>query len=155
MSKQLEAAREVVAGVQAKLQRLREVEPYLIDLSLRENPFGSRVGQTLADKLRILPQLRAFGFKNILLGTLDYALPDEPEVDDDFMLHLREHGIDMTGGFAFTDIGSAKEDGSFTPSPSQRKLATYGVPNTLHEIYLSREGMKAAKYELKALRRSL
>jgi hypothetical protein len=150
-----ESARSLLERAERKLERLRTVEPYLIDLSLRENVFGARVGQTLADKLAILPRLRAFGFKNILLGTLDYALPDEPEVDDDFMLHLREHGIDMTGGFAFTDIGSAKEDGSFTPSPSQRKLATYGVPNTLHEIYLSREGMKAAKYELKALRRSL
>ena len=121
-----ETARSMLERMERKLERLRTVEPYLIDLSLRENVFGARVGQTLADKLAILPRLRAFGFKNILLGTLDYAIPDEPEVDDDFMLHLREHGIDMTGGFAFTDIGIAKEDGSFTPSPlsvSSRRTA--------------------------------
>lgn len=153
MSNESEVARAVAAGIDAKLRRLREVEPYLIDLSLRENPFGSRVGQTLADKLRILPQLRAFGFENILLGTLDYALPDEPEVDDDFMIHLRDHGIDMTGGFAFTDIGLVK-DGAFTPSPSMEKLAAYRVPNTLHEIYLSRQGMKKL-YDLETLKRSL
>src|SRR3569832_258492 len=101
MSTENEVARADAAGYDAKLRRLREVEPYLIDLTLRENPFGSRVGQTLADKLRILPQLRAFGFRNILLGTLDYAQPDEPEVDDDFMINQTDRGLDLTGGYAF------------------------------------------------------
>ncbi len=115
-------ARAILADADAKLERLKNVDPYLIDLSLRENVFGARVGQTLADKLAILPELRAFGFTNILLGTLDYFLPDEPEVDDDFMKTLRDRGIDMTGGFVFTDIGLVQPDGSFVPSVSQRKM---------------------------------
>ena len=150
----LEAARKLVAGAQEKIDRLRNVEPYLIDLSLRENAFGARVGQTLQDKLAILPKLREFGFQNILLGTLDYAMPDELEVDDDFMMYLRDHRIDTTGGFAFTDIGIANPDGTFTPSPSMLKLKAYEVPNTLHEIYLSPEGMKG-QYDFETLRRSL
>jgi hypothetical protein len=150
----LENARTILAATQQKVERLRNVEPYLIDLSLRENVFGSRVGQTLADKIAILPRLREFGFKNILLGTLDYAIPDELEVDDDFMMYLRDHHVDMTGGFAFTDIGLADAAGGFKPSASQLKLQAYGVPNTLHEIYLSREGM-AKLYDLPTLRRSL
>ena len=150
----LENARTLLAAAQEKIDRLKSVEPYLIDLSLRENAFGARVGQTLQDKLAILPRLREFGFRNILLGTLDYAMPEELEVDDDFMMHLRDHGIDMTGGFAFTDIGLAGGDGTFTPSPSMLKLQAYRVPNTLHEIYLSREGMKG-QYDFETLRRSL
>jgi hypothetical protein len=149
-----QSARAILAGSQAKLDQLRSIKPYLIDLSLRENPVGARVGQTLADKLSILPLLRAFGFRNILLGTLDYAMPDEREVDDDFMVHLRDQQIDMSGCFAFTDIGIAQADGRFTPSPSLRKLQAYGVPNTLHEIYLSKAGM-AGQYDLATLRRSL
>src|SRR5690349_13850239 len=117
----LENARSIVGAAQQKIDRLRSIEPYLIDLSLRENAFGSRVGQTLEDKLSILPRLREFGFENILLGTLDYAMGDELEVDDDFMMYLRDHGIDTTGGFAFTDIGIASPDGTFTPSLSQQK----------------------------------
>ena len=150
----LENARTLLAAAQEKIDRLRSVEPYLIDLSLRENAFGARVGQTLQDKLGILPRLREFGFRNILLGTLDYAMPEEHEVDDDFMMYLRDHGIDMTGGFAFTDIGLVGGDGTFTPSPSMLKLQAYRVPNTLHEIYLSREGMKG-QYDFETLRRSL
>ncbi|MET0595103.1 MAG: hypothetical protein ABW133_20555, partial [Polyangiaceae bacterium] len=146
--------RSLVGATQKKLDRLRSVEPYLIDLSLRENVFGARVGQTLQDKLAILPKLRDFGFKNILLGTLDYAMPEELEVDDDFMMYLRDHAIDTTGGFAFTDIGLVDPRGTFRPSASQEKLAAYRVPNTLHEIYLSKEGM-GKQYDLATLKKSL
>ena len=144
----------LLAASEQKEEQLRKAKPYLVDLSLRENPFGSRVGQTLEQKLAILPQLRAFGFENILLGTLDYAYPEHLEVDDDFMMHLRDHGIDMTGGFAFTDIGRARPDGSFQPSDSMLKLHAYKVPNTLHEIYLSHQGMHG-QYDLALLKASL
>lgn len=150
----LDDARALLADADQKLARLRAIEPYLIDISLRENPVGSGIGHTLEDKLRILPQLRAFGMRNIHLGSLDYPMPDEPEVDDDFMAWLRDHEIDMTGCFAFTDIGGVGEDGSFQPSPSMLKLQAYAVPNTLHEIYLSDEGM-AGLYDFDTLCRKL
>jgi hypothetical protein len=150
----VDRARASLADANEKVRRLAAIEPYLIDLSLRENPVGARVGQTLADKLAILPRVREFGFRNVLFGTLDYSMPEELEVDDDFMMYLRDHGIDMTGGFAFTDIGIMDAGGTFTPSPSQLKLKAYGVPNTLHEIYLSPEGMKGL-YDFETLKRSL
>src|SRR5579859_5743319 len=150
----LETAQALQAEVDKKLDLLRKIDPYLIDLSLRENPVGARMGQTLKNKLDVLPIVREFGFKNILLGTLDYSLPDELEVDDDFMMELQRQGADLTGCFAFTDIGLAERDGTFTPSPSMLKLQRYGVPNTLHEIYLSKEGMKGL-YTLQELYDSL
>jgi hypothetical protein len=150
----LEHARAVLGDAQRKIEALRHVDPYLIDLSLRETPVGAPFGQTLEDKRRILPQLREFGFRNILLGSLDYDLPDEPEVDDDFMADLHERRIDMTGCFAMTDLGQVRDDGRFEPSPSQRKLKAYGVPNTLQEIYLSKAGMQGL-YDLPTLCRRL
>lgn len=150
----MEDARATLAGAQEKLARLQTIDPYFIDLSLRENPVGARVGQTLADKLAILPKLREFGFRNIFLGTLDYSIPDELEVDDDFMMYLRDHRIDMNSCFAFTAIGLVDAAGVFTPDPSQLKLKAYGVPNTLHEIYLSKAGMQG-QYDLETLRRSI
>ena len=150
----LAEARALNEQAERQLQQLREIRPYLIDMSLRENPVGSNIGQTLADKLRIMPQLRAFGMRNIHLGSLDYALPDEPEVDDDFMAYLRDHEVDMSGCFAFTDIGAVNQAGVFEPSPSLLKLQAYTVPNTLHEIYLSDAGM-AGKYDLAKLKRDL
>lgn len=151
---QLESARAIMAEADSKLALLRRIEPYLVDVSLRESPVGSAVGHTLADKLAILPQLRAFGLRNISLGTLDYDMPDELEVDDDFMLHLRDQRIDMRGCYAFTALGIQAAEGSFAPDPSLLKLHAYGVPNTVHEIYLSRRGM-AGNYDIDTLRRSL
>jgi hypothetical protein len=149
-----EKARAILAASAEKLEKLRNIQPFLIDLSLRENPVGARVGQTLADKLGILPKVREFGFANVLLGTLDYSMPDELEVDDDFMMYLRDHRIDMNGCYAFTAMGITAPDGVFTPDPSMLKLQSYCVPNTLHEIYLSKEGM-AGQYDLATVRRSL
>ncbi|MBD9414819.1 homocitrate synthase [Pseudomonas sp. PDM16] len=147
-------AQQLLATAQEQIERLQHIEPYLIDLSLRENPVGARIGQTLADKLAILPKLREFGFRNILLGTLDYSYPNELEVDDDFMMYLRDHQIDTTGCFAFTAMGLVDAAGHFVPDPSQLKLRDYQVPNTLHEIYLSKEGM-AGQYDLATVLRSL
>lgn len=147
-------AQALMQQVNDKIDLLRNIDPYLIDLSLRETPVGSRMGQTLADKLGILPKVREFGFKNILLATLDYSMPEELEVDDDFMMYLRDHDIDMSGCFAFTDIGLVDASGTFTPSPSMLKLQAYTVPNTLHEIYLSDEGM-SGQYTFETLLQSL
>lgn len=133
----VEGARAAIARAQDKLDRLRTVQPFLIDLSLRENPVGARVGQTLADKQALLPQLRSFGFQNILLGTLDYADPDEPEVDDDFLqwINASQPG-QLAGGWVFTDIGI--DDGTgWKPSPSMSKAVFYNVPNVFLEIYLA------------------
>jgi len=151
----LENAHAILAKAQQKIEQLRNINPYLIDLSLRENPVGARIGQTLKDKLDILPKLRAFGFQNIHLGTLDYSMPEELEVDDDFMMYLRDHDIDMTSCFAFTDIGIVQPDGTFIPSPSQLKLKAYTVPNTLHEIYLTDTGMAGEHYDMETLCRSI
>jgi hypothetical protein len=151
---QIQRARMLYDDAQRRIEKLRSIEPFFIDLSLRENPVGARIGQTLADKLAIFPKLREFGFKNILLGTLDYAMPDELEVDDDFMMYLRDHQIDTTGCFAFTQIGISKAPGQFTPDPSELKLQAYGVPNTLNEIYLSERGMHGL-YDRETLRRSV
>jgi hypothetical protein len=147
-------AHRLLAAAQEKIDLLQRIEPYLIDLSLRENPVGARIGQTLKDKLEILPKLREFGFRNILLGTLDYSYPAELEVDDDFMMYLRDHQVDTTGCFAFTALGLVDGQGHFTPDASQLKLRDYRVPNTLHEIYLSKEGM-GKQYDLAAVLRSL
>lgn len=153
-TEKMDEARATLYGTEEKIHRLCKLNPYLIDLSLRENTVGERTGQTLSEKLIILKKIQEFGFKNILLGTLDYSMADELEVDDDFMAYMRDQKMDMAGCFAFTAIGIANTTGQFTPDPSQIKLRSYGVPNTLHEIYLSKREM-AKMYDLDTLRRSI
>jgi|TARA_B100000700_G_scaffold28951_1_gene27892 diguanylate cyclase (GGDEF)-like protein/PAS domain S-box-containing protein len=143
-----------LAGVQRemaeKLARLRAMRPFFIDLSLRENAVGASRGQTLDAKITILSRLRQFGFDDILLGTLDYAMPDEPTVDDDFMVYLRDHDVDRRGCFAFTQVGTLDDDGRFLPDHSQYKLRDYAVPNTLHQLALGWRG-RQTEQQLDAL----
>jgi hypothetical protein len=51
-------------------------------------------------------------------------------------------------------MGIQSVDGTFTPDASQRKLRDYGVPNTVHEIYITKAG-RGTQYDLETLRRSL
>ncbi|MFN3586690.1 MAG: hypothetical protein ACK4UT_04225 [Moraxellaceae bacterium] len=153
-SEKMQQARAHYQAAQDRIDYLRNINPFLLDLSLRENPVGARVGQTLEDKLAILPKVKEFGFQNVLLGTLDYSMADELEVDDDFMMTLRDNGADITGSYVFTAIGIQDAAGNFTPDPSMLKMQAYGVPNSLHEIYLSDRGMQG-QYDIETLKRSV
>jgi hypothetical protein len=67
---------------------------------------------------------------------------------------MHEQHMDMTGCYVFTAVGRADAQGGFMPDPSMLKMRSYGVPNTLHEIYLSDVGMRG-QYDIETLKRSL
>lgn len=152
--RQLARARARIVESHRKIAKLASIRPLLIDASLRETAAGAAIGQTLQDKVEFLSRIREFGLSNIVLGSLDYAMPDELQVDDDFMVHLRDHGSDRTGCFALTDVGLVDGEGRLAPSSSMQKMQAYGAPNTLHEIYLTDEGMNG-QYDRATLRTSI
>jgi hypothetical protein len=124
---------------EAQLERLRTVNPVLLDLSIREPSVGTPLGHTVDNKLELLALARRMGFSDILLATFDVSLPDEPQVDDDFVQLLVDRGEDLTGCFAFTTIAMAK--GKFAPNISMTKTAQYGIPNTIVDLDISRESL--------------
>lgn len=140
-------------GVADKLEILRSIRPMLVDVTLRENAVGAPVGQTLPDKIEFFTRLREFGFTDLIVGCLDYWMPDEPQVDDDFMAYLRDQEIDRTGCFALTDVGCMTGT-SFVPSQSMQKLREYGIPNTFLEIHLTDEGNQG-QFHLESLHANL
>lgn len=117
------------------LSQLRQVNPILLDVSLREACFSACIGHTLEQKLQILPLLDHFGLHNKILATFDYQDPTCPQVEDQFLSYLNQHGYDLTGSFALSAVGMLGQ-GRFTPDISMEKLVRYGLGNTLHEIYL-------------------
>ena len=124
------------AAADAKLARLAALQPLLLDVSLREPCFSSYLGHTLQNKIDLLQMVDGFGFTDKIIATLDYQLPDFPEVEDDFCQYLNQTGYDLTGCFAETSVGTLSADGQFEPTVSMLKLVDYHIPNTLHEIYL-------------------
>lgn len=127
----------IQAETDARLERLRTLNPVLLDLSIREPSVGTPLGHTVDNKLELLALARRMGFRDILLATFDVSL-DEPQVDDDFMRLLVQRGEDLTGCFAFSTLGTLK-DGAFSPDASMEKVAKYGIPNTIVDLDLSRK----------------
>ncbi len=123
------------AAAQAKLNLLSDIDPVLLDVSLREPCFSSYLGHTLQNKIDLLPMIESFGIPDKVIATLDFQDPDFPEVENEFCLYLNSIGYDKTGCFALTAVGDIV-DGVFVPDHSMVLLAEYGVPNTMHEIYL-------------------
>jgi isopropylmalate/homocitrate/citramalate synthase len=120
------------ATMLAKLQRL---DPLLFDVSLREPCFSAYLGHTLEQKLQILPLVDAFGLRDKIIATFDYQDPTHPQVEDQFLSYLNQHGYDLTGSFALSAVGTIERE-VFEPDLSMKKLIEHGLPNTLHEIYL-------------------
>ena len=128
----LEAEFTAAAATLAKLQQL---DPILLDVSLREPCFSAYLGHTLEQKLQILPLVDQFGFKDKIVATFDYQDPTHPQVEDQFLSYLNEQGYDLTGCFALSAVGTFEGD-TFVPDLSMLKVVEHGIPNTLNEIYL-------------------
>jgi hypothetical protein len=128
------AAAELAAS-QSELKRLQELDPLLIDVSLREPCFSAPLGHTLQNKLDLLHLVDEIGVRDRIIATLDYQFEESAEVEDAFCIHLRDHGHDLRNCFAMTTMGT-RADGAFTADLSMRKLVEYRIPNTLHECVL-------------------
>jgi hypothetical protein len=119
----------------AMLAKLQQLDPLLLDVSLREPCFSAYLGHTLEQKLQILPLVDGFGLRNKIIATFDYQDPTHPQVEDQFLTYLNQHGYDLSGSFALSAVGTI-DHGVFKPDLSMEKLIEHGLPNTLHEIYL-------------------
>jgi hypothetical protein len=129
------AAEAQFAIAEAKLARLRTIDPVLLDVSLREPCFSAYLGHTLQNKIDLLPLVERFGIADKVVATLDFQDPDHPQVENQFCEYLNDIGYDLSGCFALTAVGAIGPDG-FVPDQSMLRLAQYRIPNTMHEIYL-------------------
>ena len=62
------ALEEIRDGIEAKMSRLREFVPCILDMSFREATLSSRYGHTLADKIELYELAREFGFTDFGLS---------------------------------------------------------------------------------------
>lgn len=137
-SKTKKFAEEVSKISEEKIRKLRNSQPRLIDCSLRESIVGSQLGHTLEDKINIFESIRKIGFKDVILGTLNYSEPGGNQVEDDFMVALRDQCADTSGCYALIDPGHIGANKVLIPSPSMLKWSSYQVPNAILEICLHR-----------------
>ena len=87
----LGALAEIRAGLDAKLSRLRDLVPCILDMSFREATLSSRYGHTLADKIELYELAREFGFTDFGLSNFY----DFPSVTDQFLDYLLENDVPL------------------------------------------------------------
>ena len=118
-----------------KKKRLKQLDLFVLDNSIRETTVGSLRGHTLDDKIAIFEEIKKCGFKNYVIE----AFNNERRVGDKFLEILNAQGEDLSGAFAFCETWDAVEDEvpQELPIPiGMRKCKQFGVPNLIIELDL-------------------
>ena len=111
-----------------KWERLRNLDLFVLDNSLRESTVGQLRGHTLDDKWLILDEVKKCGYKHVIVSAFSHM----PRVDDAFCNLLSQRESDMSCFHAFSEVGEG-EDRKDMPV-GLRKMIEYKIPNPIFEI---------------------
>nr|QPL12219.1 ilborin D [Halisarca dujardinii] len=119
-----------------KRERLKNIEFFLLDNSIRESTVGQLRSHTLETKLEIYKHVLKAGAKHIIVATFAHMT----RVDDDFCQWIVDNNVDRSGFFSFTEVFDRIVDGAYdteTVPISMLKNQQYGVYNTIFEVNLA------------------
>ncbi len=121
------ALEEMVSHIEERVALLRDVEPYVLDMSAREATLSSAYGHTLDDKLELYELASSLGLE-------DFGLPNFfafPSVSELFMEHLLERGLPLDPFFSTIAVEPLVEGQPFPAGPAARQTLHYGIPNVI------------------------
>ena len=123
----LGALAEIRAGLDAKLSRLRDLVPCILDMSFREATLSSRYGHTLADKIELYELAREFGFTDFGLSNFY----DFPSVTDQFLDWLLEHDVPLDQFLVTVAVEPGDGSNAVARSPAVVRTEEVGIPNVI------------------------
>ena len=123
----LGALEELRGGIEAKMSRLRELEPCILDMSFREATLSSRYGHTLADKVELWQLAREFGFTDFGLSNFY----DFPSVTDQFLDWLLENDVPLDQFLVSIGVEPADGGNALARSPAVVRTEEAGIPNVI------------------------
>ena len=123
----LGALAEIGAELDAKMSRLREVVPCILDMSFREATLSSRYGHTLADKIELYELAREFGFTDFGLSNFY----DFPSVTDQFLDWLLDNEIPLDRFLVTIAVEPNDGGNAVARSPAVVRTEEAGIPNVI------------------------
>ena len=123
----LGALAEIRAGLDAKLSRLRDLVPCILDMSFREATLSSRYGHTLADKIELYELAREFGFTDFGLSNFY----DFPSVTDQFLDWLLENAVPLEQFLVTIAVEPGDGSNALARSPAVVRTEEAGIPNVI------------------------
>ena len=124
-----------------KRNRLKNLDLFVLDNSIRESTVGQLRGHTLQNKIDILEQIRKVGIKDIIIAAFSHMT----SVDDDFVKYLKDDKQDFTHFYSFAEVTEGVKDGTYitgTIPIAMKKNHEYGIPNTIFEIDLANDNVE-------------
>lgn len=116
-------------------ERLKTMEPFVLDNSIRESTVAQQLGHVKEDKYSILRTVEEAGFDNIIVASFS----DLPQVEDAWLSELVAEGRVRSNYLSFTELfDKCNED----KTPSQEvplglfKIIKYNIPNAIIELNL-------------------
>lgn len=123
----LGALEEIRDGIEAKMSRLRELEPCILDMSFREATLSSRYGHTLADKIELYELARDFGFTDFGLSNFY----DFPSVTDQFLDWLLANDVPLDQFLVSIGVEPGDGGNAVARSPAVVRTEEAGIPNVI------------------------
>nr|QPL12218.1 ilborin C [Halisarca dujardinii] len=119
-----------------KRERLKNMEFFVLDNSIRESTVGQLRSHTLEAKLEIFKHVQKTGVKHIVVASFSHMT----RVDDDFCQWIVDNNVDRSGLFSFSEVSDRIADGTYdteTVPVSMLKNKQYGLYNTVFEVDLA------------------
>jgi len=121
-------------------ERLKNLDLFVLDNSIRESTVGQIRSHTLRNKILILEQVKKAGIKDIIIASFANMI----RVDDNFARYLKARGDDFTYYYSFSEVTEGIMDGrcnTETVPVGLRKNEGFGIPNTIFEVDLANDAI--------------
>ena len=119
-----------------KLERLKNLDLFCLDNSIRESTVGQLRSHTLKNKVAIFQEVKKCGIKDILVASFAHMT----RVDDDFVQYLVDTGEDFSNFYSFSEVTESLKDGVYDTEKipiGLIKNKKYGLRNILFEMDLA------------------
>ena len=124
-----------------KLSRLRDLDFFILDNSIRESTVGQLRSHTLENKIAIFEEVKKCGLTDIIVASFS----NMTRVDDDFCQYLVDSGEDFTNLYSFSEVTEGAKNGRYDTEKipvSLLKNKKYGLRHTVFEIDLRNPEVK-------------
>lgn len=132
---------EINAVAKQKRDRLKNLDFFILDNSIRESTVGQLRSHTLENKIQIFQHVKACGIKDIIVASFAHMT----RVDDDFCQYLRDRGEDFSRLYSFSEVSEGIKDGGYDTEKipiSLRKNKYFGLRNVFFECDLVDKNVK-------------
>jgi hypothetical protein len=119
-----------------KLERLKNLDLFCLDNSIRESTVGQLRSHTLENKKTIFREVKKCGIKDVLVASFAHMT----RVDDDFVQYLVDTGEDFSNFYSFSEVTEGLKDGVYDTEKipiGLIKNKKYGLRNILFEMDLA------------------